>query len=190
MASTGQKYPGAGVAFDWTPYNNVGWNNPGNLCANDNAWVQSAGPLYYAYSKVLRGYSFDFSSVPDGATINGVTVRVNCWQTISGAPLYLNLVQLFDTSGYPTGSVKGGNTVANWETTYTYGSSSDKWGCSLTSSWVKNSNFGVGLGFYCWGEYDPYVLVDCVTIEIDYTPAAGGPPLSCSRMGAFGRFIR
>ena len=124
-------------------------------------------------SETLKLTNFGFS-IPAGATINGITVRVKRKRMSSGANMHDALIKL-----YKAGTLVGSNkadTGTRWPTTFTfatYGSSSDLWGTTWSYSDINNSGFGVGIE----GSLDIATSdngnVDFADISIDYTAGGG-----------------
>lgn len=175
MATTGAKFAGAGASSSVAPYDDAAWGNPGRIVADDTSYADCTSSAFDLdlYSHILKGYTFDFSSIPAGATIDGVIVTVRMW-TIGTTPTSdFAMVQLLDTSAAITGTNLGTGTTTNSEATYTFGGATNKWGCALTRDWVQNSNFGVGIAMQANGN-DADLLCDWVQMEVYYTEAASG----------------
>lgn len=148
----------------------------GNITADDTSYALITAATYDSpdQSYLLLAKGFDFSSIPDGSTINGITVVVRAWYangTNSG-----DHIRLLDTAGAAAGTNKWSTPQAltTSQANYTLGGASDLWGNSLTAAWVKDADFGVALGFAATGANSD-VFVDFVTIDIDYTAPA--PPV-------------
>lgn len=174
MSTTNQVYPASATTVAETPWDDNTWSNPTNVYSDDgnNASVTAASFDFTDVTYVLKAYNFNFSAIPDGSTINGVTCRFNAWYANGSGSV--NLCQLLDTSLAKVGTNQCETPVAlttNNATVITKGSSSDLWGNELTAAWVKNSNFGVALGCVATAN-DCDVFIDYVTLEIEYT--AGG----------------
>jgi hypothetical protein len=175
MATTGPKYPTVADTSRTPPHSDNNWNDETNIYADDgnNASITAAQYDTDDQSYLLRAQGFDFSEIPDGATINGVTAVINTWY--ANGSVSIDYCHLLDTSGNPVGDNHCATPVALTTTdtdTVTEGGASDKWGNSLTDTWVKNANFGVALGFIATGD-NADVFVDYVTLEIDYTESSG-----------------
>jgi hypothetical protein len=177
--STGEKFPTLGETVSEAPHSDDTWVTPTNIytdnaaTANVTATTFDTGDQTY----VLKATGFDFSSIPDDATILGVTVRVNAYYRSGQGSGSVDLVQLLDTAKARTGDNKAATATPLTTTTttvITYGGSSDLWGLALTPAWLKNANFGVGLGVLSTAANSD-VDVDYVTIEVQYQPAAAQP---------------
>src|SRR3990172_6710313 len=172
MATTGAKYPTAAVTVSEAPWSDNDWTTQGNIYADDGATANVTAATFDSPDQtyVLKAYNFDFSAIPAGSTIDGVICVVNCWY--ANGSVSIDLMQLLDTSRAKVGTNQCAAPVAlgtGTGGTVTKGSSSDKWGNLFTAAWVKNSNFGVALGFLATGN-NADVFVDYVTLEVFYTP--------------------
>lgn len=170
MATTGEVFPTSGTSVAESPWLDNAWTTPGAVAADDGSVAYVTATTFDSNDQtyVLKASGFDFSALY-GATINGVTVRVNAYGDGDSA---LDLCQLLDTTGAKVGTNKCATQVALPTTTsnvVTLGGAADLWGNALTDTWVMNSNFGVALGAKATAA-NAQVFVDYVTIEIDYTP--------------------
>ncbi len=175
MASTtGQVYPTLGETIAESPWLDNTWTTPTNIYSDNTATAHVTAASYDANDQtyVLKATGFDFSSIPDNSTIDGVTIRMNSWYRSGQGSGSVDLCQLLDTSKAKVGTNNCATPVAlttTDSTVITKGSSSDTWGNSLTTAWVKNANFGVAIGILATAN-NADVDVDYVTIEITYTP--------------------
>ena len=161
--------PNTGNVFAGTGENNAGigataWTSPGNVTADDATDATcNAG----ASSQYLVARNFNFSSIPSGATIVGVLVRAEASEHSAGTEALL--AQLQNESGTLFGSSKSasneGNISGTAKAVYTYGSTSDVWGATLTQAIVTDADFGVR--FWFTTAHD--VRIDYVTMAIEYT---------------------
>lgn len=170
MADTGVKFPTSGTSVSETPWSDNAWVNPGSITADDTSYASVTAATYDADDQtyVLKAQGFDFSSIPAGAVIDGVVVVVNAYVGAGGG--YIDLAQLLDTTGAKVGTAKGGEgtyTLTGILTDFTFGSSSDLWGNSLTRAWVQDADFGVAIGVYATAD-DTDVYVDYVTMRVYY----------------------
>src|SRR3972149_10087168 len=100
MATTGPKFPTAAETVAETPWGdaNCQWVNPTNVGADDGSTASVTHASFDSPDQtyVLKAYTFDFSAIPNGSTINGVTARVNAWYAVAvGAR---DLLQLLGTA--------------------------------------------------------------------------------------------
>lgn len=172
--TTGQVYPTLGETILEAPWSDNTWTTPTNIYADDAATASVTAASFDSPDQtfVLKATGFNFSAIPDGSTINGVTARVNAWYANGSGSM--DLCQLLDTSKAKVGTNNCSTAVplTTTDTTIiTKGSASDLWGNALTAAWVKNANFGVAIGILATAA-NADVYVDYVTVEIDYTPPA------------------
>lgn len=161
MTTTGDIIAGAGASVDRAGA--TAWTSPGNVTADDGAYTSAAVPTDY-----LVCSSFGFN-IPDGATILGITVKVQAYETGTGST---NFVPQLISSTTPTliGSAKSATTVSGGSSgtpnNYTVGGAADVWGASLTPAIVNNSGFGVAL----WTTDTVNTLfIDFVSIAVEYS---------------------
>ena len=173
-ATTGEVYPTVGETVAEASWVDEPWVSPADVDADDGATANVTSNGYDAgvYTEVLKATGYDFSAIPDGATIDGVIVRVNTFDgTVQGE---MNLLQLLDTSKARVGTNQCSTPVAltaTVTTIVTKGGAAELWGNVLTPAWVKNANFGVAIGNISTGG-NAEADVDYVTIEIYFTDTA------------------
>ncbi len=163
MSSTGNVFPGTGESVDRSAL--TAWTNPGNI-VSDNATDATCNATGSDYL-VARNFGF---TIPAGATISGVLVRVEASEHSTGTePL---LAQLQDDAAALVGSSKStsneGSISGTTKSVYTYGSTSDVWGATLTSTIVNDPDFGVRLWFTTAHD----IRIDYVTVAIEYVAGA------------------
>lgn len=150
--------------FPGTGANNAGigataWSTPTNITANDNNVATcNAG----ASSQYLVASNFSFT-VPAGATIKGIAVKIGAAESSAGSETLS--AQLQNESGTLFGSSKTNSIAGTGETVYTYGSISDLWGATLTPTIVNDTDFGVRF----WFTTAHNMTVDYVTVSVEYT---------------------
>lgn len=127
---------------------NTGYHYPGTgklngaattaLGADDGVEAALAAGLWNEF----QATNFDFSSIPDNASIQGIEVIVERRST-SGNPAKDQVVNLLGVEGGTSNKAKAGN----WPTTSTattYGSETDLWGSQyITTDVIKDPAFGV-----------------------------------------------
>jgi hypothetical protein len=161
-------------SYSVSPFITTGWANPSAALLSNAASTTSGGSNTYTYLLGMRGLS-GYLQIPDTATILGLeiviimgTVNSNGNGNITG---YFKLVKATDsrvgtekTQSIPVGS--GGS--------YTIGASNDMWGTTWTAAEVKNSEFGVDVGFnYTSGYFSVGVEQVYATIYYDYVDSTG-----------------
>src|SRR3990170_4934382 len=142
MATTGAKYPTAAVTVSEAPWSDNDWTTPGNIYADDGATANVTAATFDSPDQtyVLKAYTFDFSAIPNGSTINGVTARVNAWYAVAVGSM--DLLQLLDTARAKVGTNQCATPVTlttNTATIITKGGAADKWGNALDAAWVKDA---------------------------------------------------
>src|SRR3989338_11181128 len=175
-ATSGQVYPTLGVTIAESPWLDNNWTNPTNIYSDDaaTAYVIAASYDNGDQTYVLKATGFDFSAIPDGSTINGVTARMNAWYRSGQGSGAMDLCQLLDVSKAKVGTNQCATQVAlltNNTTIVTKGGAADKWGNALTTAWIKDPDFGIALGIKSTAA-NTDADIDYVTLEIDYTPPA------------------
>jgi hypothetical protein len=170
MADTGIKAPTAAQTVGEAPWNdaNCTWVTPENIYGAGEASVTHSSFDSPDQTYVLKAYGFDFSTIPDGATIDGVQVVINARYAV--AAVSLDLCQLLDISRAKVGTNKYATPQAltTSAANYTIGGATDKWGNSLTPAWVKDPDFGVAIGAVAGGSNSD-VFIDSVTMQVWYT---------------------
>ncbi len=172
MPSTGNILAGTGESVDRAGL--TAWTNPGNIVSDNttDATCNGTGSDYL----VARNFSF---SVPAGAEVAGVLVQVEASEHSGGVePL---LAQLQDESAALVGSSKStsneGSISGTAKAVYTYGSTSDLWGATLTPTIVNDADFGVRLWFTTAHD----VRIDFVTLAVEYTLSTESTPRTSQR---------
>lgn len=159
--STGDVIAGTGTSQDRSGA--TAWTNPSYITADDTNYATATVPTDY-----LIASNFNFSAIPDGSTINGITVKVNASESGTGSSNYVP--QLINGAATPTliGSAKGAVTVnGTTKVTSSNGGSADVWGATLTAAIVKSSDFGVAI----WSTDTVNTLsIDWISIDVNYTP--------------------
>jgi hypothetical protein len=157
LATTGNVFAGTGE--NDTGIGATAWTSPGNITGDDatNASCNAGASSQYL---VARNFSF---SIPAGATILGVTVRIEGTEGSAGTEA-MN-ARLQDESGTLVGSTKQATFSGTGATVYTYGGVNDTWGVGqLTQGQVTNANFGVRF----WFTTAHNITVDYVTMAIEF----------------------
>ena len=169
MPDTGAIYPGTvatvaiGGSFD------VDWVNPDNVKADDGnyATVSTTIALNVVDSYILKCTNFGFS-IPDGVTVTGIKVEVQkkCNFNITNKNAvddnpYIKLIKGGTIQGIDHSN---SNVYATSDEIIIYGSSTDLWGLTLSSSDINSSDFGFSMATYVVNEVD----ADIVTASIDF----------------------
>jgi hypothetical protein len=153
------------------------WTNPDNAKTSNDVYA-TVTPAKNSYSNWLRVTNFDFSSIPSGATIDGIEVKIEHHGTAIAPDGYNqdSSLRLRKTSGQ-TGSDKA--SIVVWGTTdetFTYGGGSDKWGATLVDTDIRSSDFGLDLSVEGMLEDGETAYVDCIWVRVYYTEAVTFQP--------------
>jgi hypothetical protein len=160
-----------GTVVDDATVGTVVWIDPNNAKASDNAYASAANVNTALYSHYLKATNFGFS-IPTGATINGIVVEIE--KKRGGYSVFDEVVSIVKANGTIGTTNKAIN--ANWGTTDTYasyGSSSDLWGETWSSTDINNTNYGMVLEASLRAGIDGLqstAYVDHIRITVYYTP--------------------
>lgn len=162
--NTGNTFPTSGTNV--LGIGAAAWLTPGEIVSDNTTDATCSG----VGSNYLVASNFGFA-LPAGATISGVFVRVEASEHSGGTePL---LAQLQDASGALFGSSKStsneGSISGTAKAVYTYGSTSDVWGATLSEAIVEDVDFGVRF----WFTTSHDVRIDYVTVALEYATALG-----------------
>jgi hypothetical protein len=153
-ASQGPNYAGAATATGWSSASNA-TGTPDSACASRSG----------AGGGTLDLTNFGFT-IPDAATINGITVEVKFAGTAAGDDgVRVRLLK----GGSPTTAFQdilaiSGQSDCSTSAFRTVGSPTDPWGTSWTASDINAANFGVRLSKLGTGTS----YVDSVRITVEY----------------------
>jgi hypothetical protein len=170
MSDTGAKYPATKTTQAVAPESSDNWVNIANIGADDGVYAYITAATYDTNDICYRAKAqgFDFSAIPDGATIDGILVEIERRCAAGAAKDYR--VQLLDASGALVGDNKA-DTVNAWpgtDTVKSYGEATDKWNASPTVAMVKDADFGVVLSVQATAD-NTDIYVDFIRITIYYT---------------------
>ncbi len=126
-----------------------------------------------AESDYLRATNFDFSSIPSGATIEGITVEIDKYAEVTDSIKDFS-IQLRNSTG-PKGANRPDPSF--WDDsdsgTYTvYGGSNDKWSESWTVAEIDNIDFGVDI--VADTTTSSLAYIDHIVIKVNYTQSLSG----------------
>lgn len=168
----------AGTTGTNTSVGSKAWGTTDNIKLDDgtrcNSATQLSTTLVYTYYLTATNFGF---SIPSGATINGVTVvwQASCLR-VDGVCVAKDYLCKLIKGGTIQGNNKAVPTdMTNTDTNYTYGSTSDLWGLTLSETDVNASNFGVAISYQYAGNgtQNQGLRVDYMTLSVDYTEASG-----------------
>lgn len=175
MTTAGPNPPGT-MADATGAGGSVSWGAVDNAKTSNDAFTY-ASASGTTTSHELRATNFSFA-VPDGATINGVTVAIERRQAIGNGNTVKDSVIKLMKAGAVTGSSKA-DTATTWPNTDTvksYGGISDVWGATLSVEDVNASTFGVSLivALNVSDDFEACVArVDFISITVTYTEGGG-----------------
>jgi len=146
---------------------NPAWTNPNNITTITTATAATNNSLNVSYTRTLIAKTFPFSSIPDGATIDGVAVRVNMKSSIGDS--HDAIIKLV-ISGAPAGTNLTTFTLLSTSYTLrTYGNSTENWGNTLTDTIVKASNFGFSIVIDNGNDSYDDISIASVEMNVYYT---------------------
>lgn len=141
----------------------IAWTGAGNAAASDNSYATSI-LLLGQITNYLKATGFGFS-IPQGATIMGITVNIERSTTVLNAT-HDNSIRLVK-GGVIAGDEKA--VAGLWPTSdavATYGSASDLWGQTWTPNDINSANFGVVLSAIA--DIAGTAQIDFVSIVVTY----------------------
>ena len=169
------------------------WGSVSNAASNNSSYASATLNLTDNSTHYLAMDTVGFS-VPTDATITGVVVSVNKYQSagVGDSAVTDNSVRLF-TSFSPSGNEKA--TGDAWPETdddeyISYGGPTDLWGLSLTPSDINTAGFGVGISAIATiAILDDVASVDHVRMTVFYEPATPTPTIQSSTSGVITGFF-
>lgn len=176
MASVGPKYPTSEVSSN---------ANGGTISAQNTPNLDAgAGEVYWVFTpsstedtELLICTGFDFSDIPDEATILGITVERSCRADIfDGSTQVSGGVARLIIAGSAAGDAKAWNSQPQVEEAEdSIGGPADLWGATPTAAQVKASNFGVHIFHESVnGPGDPNQLYyKWLRMSVDYSVSSG-----------------
>jgi len=157
----GPLFPGTGASD--ASVGVTAWTNPGNISADDGVYATctSNSPQY------LKATNFGFS-IPDGATIDGIEVKIQLFRTGPRVHTVSNVRMVKADGSISTTNRASDNTVINTtETENTYGGDSILWGETWTAADINDADFGVVFNSAPGGGKGiPTISVDCITVKV------------------------
>lgn len=155
---------------DITNGGSIAWTNSNNITSPDNSTAK-ATLIGAAQTHYIKATGFNFS-IPQGATILGITVKVerftNSGSSGNGIDSHVKILK----NGSMVGSTDQPAST-NWPTsngTYqTYGGATDLWGLQWSPSDINSSNFGVAFAAQgTTGSTNRVANIDNIQISVTY----------------------
>jgi hypothetical protein len=161
MKDTGWVTVGTGA--EDASYGTKAWGaDASNVTADDSSYAVAAsgsGNTYY-----LKGMNLGLS-IPAGATIDGIEVRVEAGEGAGASTL--ERVRIVKADGTIGATERGeGAALDGVETLYTYGGASDLWGESWSSTDTNDADFGFAVSFN--QNFAGITAVDYMQVKIHY----------------------
>jgi len=128
-------------------------------------------------TEFLKATGFDFSAIPEGATIDGIEAICSCYQTPTNDST-IKTAQLV-VGGTITGTNQAADEVIATgfsPVDITIGDATEKWGLTPTRAQVIASDFGVAFAVEVFGF--TLVAIDYIEITVHYTEGAAPGSLS------------
>jgi MSHA biogenesis protein MshQ len=159
-----------------------GWNNTTRAQSNNGSYATVS--VDGTTSDYLECYGYGFN-IPTGATINGITVRIQRFSSSTGnggsrdAYVYLMQNGTISTAVNRALATSYDNS-ATAASTVDYGSGSDLWGTSWTVANINSGNFGVAFAATKPSAIGgaQTISVDYIDVAVDYTPDTTPPTVT------------
>jgi len=169
MAATGDTLAGTAVSTTRSGAT-VSWTNPSNALDDNTTLATCAGTLIDSHW--LHITNFNFSSIPDGSTINGIKVKFRRRVNTGSNDYFTEEIRLVN-SGTLLGTAKNYySSPTYWTTTATvetHGGVSDTWGWTPVLATLKSSTFGVQLAVEDGGSGGETCGVEVLWMDVTYT---------------------
>ncbi len=150
----------------------VAWTAPGNAISSNNVYA-TAGLVGGVTSNYLNCTGFNFSAIPAGATITGITVSVErkASRTTRIRDAYVYLIK-----GGVISTALNGATANSYTTTdvvEAHGGAGNLWGTTWIPADVAAANFGVAFASINYSTWPTVrtASVDHISVKVDYTSA-------------------
>ncbi len=153
------------VAVDDAIIGTIAWQNPSNALAHDGVDADITPPAGAEHTHYLLVRGFDFSDIPDNATIEQINIH-HYGYSYSGAVTQHSIKLRKADGSYTTDDMSSGMTIPSGpdEESVVYGTT---WNGEITVADLKSAQFGAALslsvpsGLGCW--------CDCIGVEVVYS---------------------
>ena len=163
----------AGTGANLTGVGTIAWVDPTRITANDNSDA-SASALGAFISNYLRASNFGLS-IPAGAIIDGIEVRLERYEETGSDNVFDEFVRLVDDTGTVRTTNKA-NTTSEWSTSRTlvnYGGANDLWGEApgfWTPAKLNDVDFGWAIAIDKQGALSSFGgRIDAMWVRVFYT---------------------
>jgi hypothetical protein len=152
------------------------WSNTSYAVSSNNQYVSATSLTTSTVSQYLVATGFGFS-IPSNSIINGIQVSIERSDGGTSSTRYIrdNSVKIVK-AGSVTGT-EHADTATNWPSSdayASYGSTTDLWGTTWTSSDINASNFGVAISAKGSSTSTETARIDHIRITITYTISTPG----------------
>ncbi|HJV74343.1 MAG TPA: DUF6701 domain-containing protein [Noviherbaspirillum sp.] len=158
----------------------VGWSRPDRATASDSKYATAM--LDGSTTNYLKCTGYNFS-IPDGATINGITVNVERSESASYYDIYDAAVRLVKGGTIGATDRSSNTAYTTSDVTEAHGGPTDLWGTTWSAADINDASFGAAFAAtqpsYWWYSSSQTVYVDWIQITIDYSPPT--LPFTCTR---------
>lgn len=149
------------------------WSNPGNAVHNDDTFATVTLDMAETSEKLVAT-NFDFSSIANGSTVDGLEVRVMALK--SGDECGLDACQFYRATGttWHSATTDFSGVLGDTESANYAGGSTELCGTTWSvASDIKDSGFGVRFSAVALDALPTTASVDAVIVTVYYTPAGG-----------------
>ena len=164
MATAGPNFPA--TASNSAADGAIAWQNPGNVSSDNGTEATISATTFdngvISHYLLAQNYSF---AVPDGSTINGITMAFERRATAGGA--VDRTINMFVGGTIAPDNKAAGGTWAGLSTV-TYGGAADTWGRTWTPTEINSANFGAIIQCNA-NANDSAVAIDFVRVMVTYT---------------------
>jgi hypothetical protein len=170
QTDTGWVFPGTVVGDRTVVAGNTNWTNPSNATADDGNNATVALTLG-GITRGLAATNFDFSSIPAGAVIEGIEVRVGDYSLDVGSVVTRHVI-LIDRNDNDEALDRFAELPNPTTTPATndVGGVGDLWGgWKISRDYLQDADFGFFIAFTRISE-TPTISVDFLQMKIHYSP--------------------
>lgn len=172
MADTGWVICGTGA--NDSSVGTEAWANPGNITADDATYADVTAASKNEQTYYIKGSNFGLS-VPAGATIDGIEIRGQFYDSTGAPTSFINYARVeHPTLGVGDDQETGSTILDFTPTNYDYGGPTELHGLSWTSSDVNNSGFAVLYSINTGEGFTRAPYCDAIWVKVYYTEAPPG----------------